>query len=108
MLKVIYRFSSHGVLMKRFPLAVLAIGTVAAATCGIIFKSVPELERVFQKRGISGTFVMFDTAANTMLVWNEERAKQRFAPAETFRMQMPSSVWTSALLRALTILCPMR
>lgn len=72
--------------MKRFLLAVLAIGTVAAATCGIVFKSVPELERVFQKRGISGTFVMFDTAADTMLVWNEERAKQRFAPAETFRI----------------------
>lgn len=72
--------------MKKLLLAIIAIGTITVATFGIVFKGVPELERVFKKRGISGTFVMFDAAADTMLVWNEERAKQRFAPAATFRI----------------------
>lgn len=72
--------------MKTFLFAVLAIGAFVAAIFGISFKKVPELERIFKDRGVSGTFVMFDAKADTMFVWNEERAKQRFAPAATFRI----------------------
>ena len=71
--------------MKRFLIAILTLTTIGA-TFGFVFKRVPELEKVFKERGLSGTFVMFDAAADTMLVWNEERATQRFAPAATFRI----------------------
>lgn len=71
--------------MKRFLIAVLTLSTIGA-TFGFVFKRVSELENVFKERGLSGTFVMFDAAADTMLVWNEERATQRFAPAATFRI----------------------
>lgn len=71
--------------MKRLLIAVLALTTIGA-TFGFVFKRVPELEKVFKERGLSGTFVLFDAAADTMLVWNEERATQRFAPAATFRI----------------------
>lgn len=72
--------------MKRFLLAALVLSAFGAATFGIAFKKVPEVERVFRDRSILGTFVMFDVAGDTMFVWNEERAKQQFAPSSTFRI----------------------
>ena len=71
--------------MKRLLIAVLTLSTIVA-TFGFVFNRVPELEKVFKERGLSGTFVLFDAAGDTMLVWNEERATQRFAPAATFRI----------------------
>lgn len=71
--------------MKRFLIAVLTL-TAIGATFGFVFKRVPELEKVFNERGLSGTFVLFDSASDTMHVWNEERASKRFAPAATFRI----------------------
>lgn len=72
--------------MKRFLLAVLVLGAFGAATFGIAFKKVPEVERIFRERSILGTFVMFDAAGDTMFIWNDERAKQQFAPSSTFRI----------------------
>jgi beta-lactamase class D len=64
-----------------FPLVTLV--TVASATS---FKEVPELEKFFKDSGVTGTFVLFDPAADTMFVWNEGRAKERFIPASTFKI----------------------
>ena len=73
-------------MQKRLLIAGLTLGAVGAAAFGFVFKRAPEVEQVFKERGISGTFVMYEAAADTMLVWNEERATQRFAPAATFRI----------------------
>ena len=43
-----------------------------------------EWARHFDARGVRGTFVLFDPAADRYLVCNEARAKQRFLPACTF------------------------
>ncbi len=46
----------------------------------------PKLERIFHEHGAVGTFVLFDREADTMFVWNEERAQKRFTPASTFKI----------------------
>ena len=53
---------------------------------GASFKEAPELGRLFKEQNIAGTFVLYDVAAETMFVWNEARAKQRFIPASTFKI----------------------
>jgi beta-lactamase class D len=50
------------------------------------YREVAELEQVFKGQGVAGTFVLYDVATDTMLVSNEARAKQRFAPASTFKI----------------------
>lgn len=72
--------------MKRFLLAALVLSAFGAAAFGIAFKKIPEVEKIFRDRSMLGTFVMFDAAGDTMFVWNDERAKQQFAPASTFRI----------------------
>ena len=49
-------------------------------------REVPELAEIFRAHRVNGTFVMFDAAADTMLVSNAARAQQRFAPASTFKI----------------------
>jgi beta-lactamase class D len=63
----------------------LALSSMVSATS---FRESPELEKVFQNNGVVGTFVLFNPSADsdTMLVWNEERAKKRFIPASTFKI----------------------
>jgi len=50
------------------------------------YREVPELAKVFNEKGVAGTFVLFDVPTNTMLVSNEARAKMRFVPASTFKI----------------------
>lgn len=50
------------------------------------FREVSRLGELFQKNGVTGTFVLFDRETDTMLVWNESRAKKRFTPASTFKI----------------------
>lgn len=50
------------------------------------YREVPELAKVFSANGITGTFVLFDVASDTMLVSDEARAKKRFTPASTFKI----------------------
>ena len=50
------------------------------------FREVPELKKSFADAGVAGTFVLFDAATDTMLVWDEARAKKRFTPASTFKI----------------------
>jgi len=49
-------------------------------------KEVPELGKPFQASGVVGAFVLFDREADTMFVWNEVRARERFVPASTFKI----------------------
>ena len=41
---------------------------------------------LFRAQALTGTFVLFDREADTMLVWNETRARKRFTPASTFKI----------------------
>src|ERR1700736_5871698 len=50
------------------------------------YQEVPDLAKVFKDKGVAGTFVLFDVAADTMLVSDEVRAKKRFTPASTFKI----------------------
>lgn len=63
----------------------LLLAVVHAATART-YKEIPELGKVFESNGVSGTFVLFDRESETMFVWNEARAKQRFIPASTFKI----------------------
>ena len=49
-------------------------------------KELAELANVFRAHGVTGVFVMFDPATDTMLVSDEARARQRFVPASTFKI----------------------
>ena len=46
----------------------------------------PEWQRHFEARGVTGTFVVFEPAANRYLAFNEARGRQRFIPASTFKI----------------------
>jgi beta-lactamase class D len=46
----------------------------------------PELERLFNEAGITGTFVLFDVSADRRLVHNLPRSEKRFIPASTFKI----------------------
>jgi beta-lactamase class D OXA-50 len=50
------------------------------------YREVSELAEVFKGNAVTGTFVLFDREADTIFVWNEARAKERFAPASTFKV----------------------
>lgn len=70
---------------------ILGIAPVAAAMLvssafATSWKEVPELGKFFTERQVVGTFVLFDAGADTMFVWNKERAEKRFIPASTFKI----------------------
>jgi len=65
---------------------VSALLLLAQAATALTFKEVSELGKVFESDGVSGTFVLVDREADTIFVWNEARAKQRFIPASTFKI----------------------
>jgi beta-lactamase class D len=50
------------------------------------FREAPELAKCFTDKGVQGTFALLDSAADTVIVSNEARAKQRFTPASTFKI----------------------
>jgi beta-lactamase class D OXA-50 len=50
------------------------------------FREAPELAKFFTDKGVQGTFALFDSATDTVIVSNETRAKQRFTPASTFKI----------------------
>lgn len=72
--------------MKRFLPIFLIVVALSKSALGVSFKEAPGLEKVFKDQSIVGTFILYDVAADTMLVWNEERAKRRFIPASTFKI----------------------
>jgi len=50
------------------------------------YKEVLEFAEVFKANAVNGTFVLLDSEADTMFVWNEARANERFTPASTFKI----------------------
>lgn len=72
--------------MRRIVLAALLAATFAETAGATSFKEVPELGKVFSDHGVAGTFVLFDVSADTLFVWNKERAQRRFPPASTFKI----------------------
>jgi beta-lactamase class D len=70
---------------RSFP-ALIAGVLLAQSLSARTYREVPELAKFFQEQGVAGTFVLFDTATDTMLVSNETRAQQRFIPASTFKI----------------------
>lgn len=68
-----------------FPI-LAAIALSMTACSARTYREVPELARVLTANGVTGTFVLFDAASDTMLVADEARAKKRFTPASTFKI----------------------
>src|SRR3981081_1186718 len=50
------------------------------------YQEVSELAAIFQREGVSGTFVLLDSSADTVFVTNKARAEERFIPASTFKI----------------------
>lgn len=50
------------------------------------YQVAPELGKCFDEMKVIGTFVLFDVAADKMIIWNKTRAGQRFTPASTFKI----------------------
>ena len=72
--------------MKRILILLTMLGASFHSLSGQTYREVPELAKVFKEKDVVGTFVLFDVAANTMLIWDEARAKKRFTPASTFKI----------------------
>jgi beta-lactamase class D len=72
--------------MKRVSILLIALVALIHSLCAHTYQEVPELKKCFKDMGIVGTFVLFDVATDTMLVWDEARAKKRFTPASTFKI----------------------
>lgn len=72
--------------MKQGPVAFIALIVSIYSSSAQTYQEVPELKKCFQNAGVVGTFVLFDVTSNTMLVWDEARAKKRFTPASTFKI----------------------
>jgi beta-lactamase class D len=72
--------------MKKLLFALLLAATVSKTALGVSFKEVTELAKPFSDQGVVGTFVLFDVASDTVFVWNEKRARERFVPASTFKI----------------------
>jgi beta-lactamase class D len=49
-------------------------------------QEVAALGKFFREQKVVGTFVMLDPEADTLHVWSEARAKQRYIPASTFKI----------------------
>ena len=70
-------------------LAVSAVAVAMAATDGLRAEEIvqrPDLDAVFRNAGVAGTFVLFDVAADRLIVVNGERASRRDIPASTFKI----------------------
>ena len=68
---------------------VILLFTVAVSVQSLFaqkYQAAPELEKCFKDMGLAGTFVLYDAATDTMVVWDEARAKKRFTPASTFKI----------------------
>lgn len=74
--------------MKRIAilLSIAASAAFCATAAAQTLKVLPELASLFAAQEVVGTFVLYDAAADTMLVSNEARAKERFTPASTFKI----------------------
>lgn len=71
--------------MRRWVLWILMLVFCGLASA-VEWREVPELGRVFDERGVSGTFVLYSAPEKTCIGYNRERAETRFIPASTFKI----------------------
>jgi len=71
--------------MKRFIFCLIMILWTAASYASE-WKTSPEVESLFIDEGVQGTFVLYDSANDTLVGHNESRANERFIPASTFKL----------------------
>ncbi len=64
------------------------------------YQEASELAEIFKANGVGGAFVLFERETDTMLVWNEARAKERFAPARGSNESFSESVQIGEVLRS--------
>ena len=67
-------------------LAVLALFLPLVSLSAHTYVEAPELGKCFADKKARGTFALLDPATDTVMVWNEARAKERFTPASTFKI----------------------
>jgi beta-lactamase class D len=72
--------------MKRSLIVLLALTLSLSCLSARTYREGPELVKVFKDQGVSGTFVLFDIATDTMFVSDQARARKRFTPASTFKI----------------------
>jgi len=72
--------------MKRALLLFVFVAASLQSIAARDHKEAPELGKYFDEMKVVGTFVLFDVAADKMIVWNKARAEQRFTPASTFKI----------------------
>jgi len=82
--------------MKRFLSLFLIVATISKSALGVSFKAAPELEKVFKEQNVAGTFVLYDVAADTMLVGTKRGQSSGLFPRLLLRLPILSSVWMSA------------
>ena len=71
--------------MERFVPSLLALFTgLNAAAADTLAR--PEWQSRFDAKNVRGTFVLFEPAKDRYLVFNPQRADQRFIPASTFKI----------------------
>ena len=72
--------------MSRIALLLALLSILTATVPAQTWREAPQLEQCFREAGLTGTFVLSDPEANTLTVWNKERAQKRFTPASTFKI----------------------
>ena len=65
--------------------ALLALVTVSIVDAAE-WKEDDAVAGIFKNAGVKGTFVLFDVSAKRFIVYNKERAVERFVPASTFKI----------------------
>lgn len=64
----------------------VVIALVASTSHARTTREAPELAALFEREGLTGTFVMLDSVTETLVVANSARAHERFMPASTFKI----------------------
>ena len=73
-------------IIGRAVFAALLIASPARAAEGTEPAQRPELFDIFEAEGLDGTFVLYEPETETLVTVNDERARQRFVPASTFKI----------------------
>jgi beta-lactamase class D len=82
-------------LVTRWAALALALGGSAFLACGADLRAADAIERadldaVFTENGVTGTFALYDPAADRLALVNGKRAQTRLVPASTFKL--PNSI----------------
>lgn len=72
--------------MKRVSVISIIFAVISSCSVQPKTESHPEFKSYFDEFRVEGCFLLYDFQNNTTLIYNEERAKQGFLPASTFKM----------------------